>query len=111
MQLTDVDTPCIAIVAIKSQCEAKEQMPGMHLPYYQVSITPGTSDGTSNGFSPSQAFYRFGQQGDELLGWQPAHEIEIYEILAEYENGEFKRLEEQPVTDLPWQTEKEAIVA
>lgn len=89
MVVTDLDQPIVAIVAMKSQCEAKEIMPGMHLPYYQVTVDPRPCDGTTNGFSPSRAFIRFGRApGDELQGWQPAHEIEIFEVLAEFEADE-----------------------
>lgn len=90
LTLADVDRPIIAIVALKSQREAKEQMmPQMHLPYYQVTIDPNPCRGTTNGYSPSGNFIRFGYaQGDELTGWQPAHEIEIFEVVAEIDPGE-----------------------
>jgi len=89
LKLKDVTSPVIAIVAMKSQIEAKEMMPGMHLPFYQVTIDPSRCWGTTNGWSPSRAFMRFGiAPGDELNGWQAAHDIEIFEVIAEYEEDE-----------------------
>lgn len=89
MDLKDIDRPTVAIVAMRSQCDAKEQMPAMHLPYYQVTIDPRRCNGDTNGYSPTRTFMRFGRApGDELQGWQPAHEIEVYEILADFREGE-----------------------
>lgn len=103
LKLEDIQSPIIAIVAMKSQLEAKEMMPGMHLPYYQVTIDPRQNQGNTNGWSPSRAFMRFGHApADELNGWQPAHEIEIFEVIAEYEEGDriYPRLEHEPAIAL-----------
>lgn len=82
-----ITVPTVCIVAMKSQAEFKEKQPAMHLPYYQVTVDPRDCRGNTNGYSPTKNFIRFGYaQGDELNGWQPAHEIEIYEIIGEPES-------------------------
>lgn len=87
MSLSEIQVPSVCIVAMKSQCDAKEIMPGMHLPYYQVTIDPRQATGGNNGYSPTKEFMRFGfAKGDELNGWIPTHEVEIFEVLAEVES-------------------------
>lgn len=82
MNISDITSPSVCIVAMVSQLQAKEIAPHMHMPYYQATIDPRQSNGKINGYSPSKAFIRFGlAQGDELNGWQPASEIEIMEII------------------------------
>lgn len=84
MNIYDFDKPVIAIVAIKSQASAKELNPCSHLPYYQVCVDPNRSQGNTNGLSIGGGFIRFGYAvGDELNGWQPVHDIEIFEVLAD----------------------------
>lgn len=69
---------------LKSLCH-----PAPRIVYYQVTLDP-------NRVSPDGEFVRFGQwgdglgQADEITGWIPMNELNVQEILAEWDGKEFR---------------------
>lgn len=88
MDLTQKQVAIVYFKAQRDECERFEKMrdaghpvPVPRLIHYQVTLDP-------NQISPSGKFIRFGEQGDEILGWQPIDSLEIVETLATFVDGQ-----------------------
>lgn len=68
MDISEIDKPTVCIVRLQDD----SQNPAV---LFQVTIDPTL-------VSPSGAYMRFGQSGDEITGWKWVGVIEIIEVLG-----------------------------
>ena len=72
-----VTKKCTAIVTFGPFDSNTGMRPGM---LFQVNIDPAK-------ISPSGEYIRFGEPGDEIVGWQRCAALTIVEILPEWKDG------------------------
>lgn len=84
-------TKCVAIVSFKQDVDNAKLFEALAHPVprvvqYQVTIDP-------ENLSPSGENIRFGENGDEIMGWVRVADVHLVELLAEWDGEKFMKVQ------------------